>query len=358
MIKPYKWNLIQRDNERGFILLPSLIILMMISLLLMNWYQQEIQHRFQAQAFLRTQSIYQELNNASLWGMNLLQKYGQKELQQGSVVLKPSDFEPLSPQWSANVKPKGAFLKMKLIHNEDPTNPRTFDVLLSVENYNLTNYPWTQLNTSHFSLPQYIQLANEAVTLNRKNKRYWLKATNTDSFHHTFQGDTDLQWSQSQITIRQGQDEQTLDLKGAQTISIRVEGEARLEIDFEQITMQQVFIQTTQNMVLKLSEENGSFSESAPLFFADIAGNLMIERKEGTTHNVQIKGYFKMGGESCLQIDSSLSQVNWQGSITCVRTPTPQTTPIYLQSKSYGGEVPSSFNLSYLQFNGVKLEAL
>ena len=85
----------------------------------MSFFQQSIQQRFQSQAFLKSQILFQELNGAVVQVQNYLQKFTPNQLQEIPPVLESSVFAEGFENWSANVKTSGRDLLISLYAPND-----------------------------------------------------------------------------------------------------------------------------------------------------------------------------------------------------------------------------------------------
>ena len=99
---------------RGFLLITVLILTLMIGGVILSFFQQSIQQRFQSQAFLKSQILFQELNGAVVQVQNYLQKFTPNQLQEIPPVLESSVFAEGFENWSANVKTSGSYLLISL----------------------------------------------------------------------------------------------------------------------------------------------------------------------------------------------------------------------------------------------------
>ena len=77
---------------RGFLLITVLILTLLIGGVILSFFQQSIQQRFQSQAFLKSQILFQELNGAVVQVQNYLQKFTPNQLQEIPPVLESSVF--------------------------------------------------------------------------------------------------------------------------------------------------------------------------------------------------------------------------------------------------------------------------
>ena len=99
---------------RGFLLITVLILTLLIGGVILSFFQQSIQQRFQSQAFLKSQILFQELNGAVVQVQNYLQKFTPNQLQEIPPVLESSVFAEGFENWSANVKTSGSDLLISL----------------------------------------------------------------------------------------------------------------------------------------------------------------------------------------------------------------------------------------------------
>ena len=99
---------------RGFLLITVLILTLLIGGVILSFFQQSIQQRFQSQAFLKSQILFQELNGAVVQVQNYLQKFTPNQLQEISPVLESSVFTEGFENWSGNIETSGSDLLITL----------------------------------------------------------------------------------------------------------------------------------------------------------------------------------------------------------------------------------------------------
>ena len=95
----------------------------------MSFFQQSIQQRFQSQAFLKSQILFQELNGAVVQVQNYLQKFTPNQLQEIPPVLESSVFSEGFKNWSVNVKTSGSDLRI-ILHAPNDSGGTVFQLLL------------------------------------------------------------------------------------------------------------------------------------------------------------------------------------------------------------------------------------
>jgi len=95
----------------------------------LSFFQQSIQQRFQSQAFLESQIIFQELNGVVVQVQNYLQKFTPNQLQENPPVLESSVFAEGFKNWSGNIKTSGSDLLITL-HAPNDSGATDFQLLL------------------------------------------------------------------------------------------------------------------------------------------------------------------------------------------------------------------------------------
>lgn len=95
----------------------------------MSFFQQSIQQRFQSQAFLESQILFQELNGVVVQVQNYLQKFTPNQLQENPPVLESSVFAEGFKNWSGNIKTSGSDLLITL-HAPNDSGATDFQLLL------------------------------------------------------------------------------------------------------------------------------------------------------------------------------------------------------------------------------------
>jgi len=116
---------------RGFLLITVLVLTLLIGGVMLSFFQQSIQQRFQSQAFLESQILFQELNGAVVQVQNYLLKFTPQQLEANPPVLNSSVFAEGFENWSGNVKTSGSDL---LITLRAPNDSGGTDFLLLLRN--------------------------------------------------------------------------------------------------------------------------------------------------------------------------------------------------------------------------------
>jgi len=107
---------------------------------MLSFFQQSIQQRFQSQAFLESQILFQELNGAVVQVQNYLQKFAPQQLQENPPVLESSVFAEGFENWTGNVKKFGGDLLITL-HAPNDSGATDFQLLLrNADNASGTEY--------------------------------------------------------------------------------------------------------------------------------------------------------------------------------------------------------------------------
>jgi hypothetical protein len=125
---------------RGFLLITVLVLTLLIGGVMLSFFQQSIQQRFQSQAFLESQILFQELNGAVVQVQNYLQKFAPQQLQENPPVLESSVFAEGFENWTGNVKKFGGDLLITL-HAPNDSGATDFQLLLrNADNASGTEY--------------------------------------------------------------------------------------------------------------------------------------------------------------------------------------------------------------------------
>ena len=91
-----------------------LVLTLLIGGVMLSFFQQSIQQRFQSQAFLESQILFQELNGAVVQVQNYLLKFTPQQWQVNPPVLNNSEFTEGFENWSGNVKASASDLLITL----------------------------------------------------------------------------------------------------------------------------------------------------------------------------------------------------------------------------------------------------
>ena len=99
---------------RGFLLITVMILTLLIGGVMLNLFQQSIRQRFQSQAFLESQILFQELNGAAVQAHIYLLKLTPNQLQENPPVLESTVFVEGFKDWSGRAKNAGSDLLVTL----------------------------------------------------------------------------------------------------------------------------------------------------------------------------------------------------------------------------------------------------
>ena len=98
---------------------------------MLNLFQQSIRQRFQSQAFLESQILFQELNGAAVQAHIYLLKLTPNQLQENPPVLESTVFVEGFKDWSGSVKNAGSDLLVTL---RSPADSGGVNFLLLLKN--------------------------------------------------------------------------------------------------------------------------------------------------------------------------------------------------------------------------------
>jgi len=345
--------------KKGFILLVSLIVMVMVAALILDWLQQEILRRYQSQAFLDTQSLHQEFKGVSVEALTQLQTQTRSSLEQSSFSLLNTSFSPAYSDWSGSSKFSSSKLLLTL-RNDKTGAPVDFEVLLHLATKDLTRIPWVIFSPTSPLFPDNLNLDNQSFTLSSQaTDLFWLTAGNSgDTFDDEITGNTEMTLKGSNILLTQGGvflDNITLSNGG--TLALKVIGNLELSVNFDVLSLDKILIQSTGNLDLILPEQAQSFSSAASVTFLEVAGDFNIQGKDLNSTHVQMNTYVFVEG-NCLQTDAALQSIYWKGSLACKNSPNFQT-PMYLKYSAFTPDnsslsIPSAFMRNTLQPDGVE----
>ncbi|MBS1255794.1 MAG: hypothetical protein MAG581_01603 [Deltaproteobacteria bacterium] len=89
---------------RGFLLITVMVITLLIGGVMLKLFEQSIHQRFQSQAFLESQILFQELNGAAVQAQAYLRELTPQQLRENSFVLGSTVFADDFIDWSGSVK--------------------------------------------------------------------------------------------------------------------------------------------------------------------------------------------------------------------------------------------------------------
>ncbi|MGK5091699.1 hypothetical protein WDW89_06735 [Deltaproteobacteria bacterium TL4] len=336
-------------------MIPMMMILGFISILILNWYQQEIQHRFQIQSLLRTHSIYQELEGVLTWTQDWLPQHSLEEFR-NSISLNSLEFDRYFPEWQVSVGMDNTHLMVQMNYDLLGESVR-FDALYQIKRQNLTDLPWLIAGGKVKHLPEFLIFEEqEDQNLSQRFLKAIIlsdKAQKAEVFDYTFYGETAMEWNESGVHIRQGEKEETPILAPSR---IKVFGNATLALRKSRSVPTSVTIQTTQNLTIEGEDSAKSFSKEEPLLFATIGETLVLQGILWAASSLQIQGYVQIKGNHCLKVQGLVTVVYWKGSVLCEGTLDPEQVPnMVLQSYPVKGSLPLSFQKDLVQYDGIRM---
>ena len=116
---------------RGFLLITVMILTLLIGGVMLNLFQQSIRQRFQSQAFLESQILFQELNGAAVQAHIYLLKHTPNQLQENPPVLESTVFVEGFKDWSGRAKNAGSDILVTL---RSPADSGGVNFLLLLKN--------------------------------------------------------------------------------------------------------------------------------------------------------------------------------------------------------------------------------
>ena len=118
-----------QTTMRGFLLITVMVLTLLIGGVMLSFFQQSIQQRFQSRAFLESQILFQELSGAAVQAQNYLLNFTPNQLQQNPPVLGNSMFAEGFKDWSGTVKVSASDLLVTL-HVPNDSGGADFQLLL------------------------------------------------------------------------------------------------------------------------------------------------------------------------------------------------------------------------------------
>ncbi|MBF0287912.1 MAG: hypothetical protein HQM14_08845 [SAR324 cluster bacterium] len=343
--------------KSGLVLISTLIIMAIISTLLLQWYQNEIQYRLQAQVSLEYHSLLQELEGILGQSIISLQNYSDSELRQNNIVIPNSELQSFFPGWVVQSIPakKASFLKLDVTHHAF-SQTHKFDVLFHFSSYNLSDIPFLNLSLENSAvLPENLifpRSNDQKLTI--EAPRFPLKAPPlNDSFDHVFQGEVQIAWNEDNITFFQKSDELIFPYHEIDGLSVQITGNASITGDLTHSAGKQIFLKIIGNLNFKLPSKSTEFSEPPPHLFLHVTEKVSVQTSSSAHPTIQISGYLWIEN-GCLDIHASIQSIYWTGSLACHLTSARFSHPFYLLHAQYPHEPPASFDRVFLQFNGVQ----
>lgn len=107
-------KLLSKYSMRGFLLITVMVLTLLTGGVMLSLYQQSIQQRYQSQAFLNSQVLFQQLNGVAVQAQNYLLQFSPLELQENPPVLSSDVFAEGFKDWSGSVATAGSDLLVTL----------------------------------------------------------------------------------------------------------------------------------------------------------------------------------------------------------------------------------------------------
>ena len=344
--------------KTGWSLLALLMVMAVLSVFLLHWYQNEIQFRLQAKASLQHQLLHQQLEGVLTQSLLVLQNFSEDELRRNTVTKGPIQFSSFFRQWSMRSHPAqdDSVLTVELEH-QSMGIPVSFAALLHLHSYFLSDFPW--IDTSpfpSFSLPDKLIFYDENdEQLSTKVPRFSLQHSTTAMvFDYVFHGNTEIQWEQDQMTVFQGEREWELTDFLEEKLHIQFQGDVNVIGNMGHHAGKLVFFETSGDLSLQLPASSAEFSLPSASFFAHVTGKLYVEANHADSVNVQVHGYYWIE-DACPLLHGALQGVYWKGSLACpLEHPDGWQIPLHLHYSPPSQVPPHAFARSALQLGGVR----
>ncbi len=351
----------RKNPPSGIALLLTMIFMVGMSAWILYWYRNEIQFRLQADAALRYQSIYQELDGVLAHSLSHLQQYPESQLRETSLRLGNTELS-FFPGWSVQTLPEGASSTLPLaINYQAEAGPLQFEALLHLQRFSLTTVPWFHAGASSNPWPNQLTFAQETDHQTALNapKFPLPKDPVVSTFDASFPNGAELQREEAQLFVIS---EGTIPIELKPTNSmlrIQIRGDAtwvgNLTTHFEI----PIYLEILGNLTLVLAGTTPGFREATPFLFVYTTGDIILQHTTGDGGFLAINGYFRVEGSRCLSLASGLQGVYWQGSLACeTDLPIQFSVPIHLQHVAPTISAPEALERTALRNNGVQVKSL
>ncbi len=346
-------------SRAGWSLLALLMVIAVLSVFLLHWYQNEIQFRLQAEVALQHQLLYQNLEGVLTQSLMVLQNFSEDELRKNSVIRDSIQFSSFFPQWSMHSFPlqDGSVLTVEL-ENLSLGVPVSFEAQLYLNSFFLSDFPWIDSTSlPSFSIPENLIFFDEAdEQLITEVPRFLLQpSTSSTSFDYVFHGNTEILWEQDQMMIFQEERKWELTDVLQEKLHIQIHGDVSIIGNMEHHAGKFVFLETSGDLSLRLPARAAEFSDASVSFFAHVAGRMHVQAGLADRVNVQVRGYYWIE-EACPLLHAVLLGVYWKGSLACPwKRSEGWQVPLHLNYFPPSRVPPDVFARSALQLGGVRI---
>jgi len=347
------------EFRSGLALMVILLFLAALSGLMLHWYQNEIRYYLQSKAMLNQRMIYQELEGVLNKLLVELQQHPEADLR-------------MDVQWDGSrLTPFVNWKSVSSIESIDSVNSRVavdleyikestslpFHVLYDIESFKVSDFPWFNTTDSPTKeIPQNLVFQkDESKTISDNHPQFHFPPLEETAFDWIFPGDLSVEWNSQKLTWIENGKEKTLSLSSTQKVSIGVNGNLKLKVDFSKsLAGQRVFFAVMKDAVLQLSESPQRFSEETVKSFLHAKGDLILETSS-LAKWVQVNIHLWAEGPSCLDFQNPPQEVYWKGSLACnVSRERFPSIPIRFLHQKASGMIPLNFQRRRLTFNGIK----
>lgn len=350
---------ISHQKPKGWVLLLLLILFTGLSLLLIQWYHNEVQFRLQAEAALRFRFVHQQLEGVLAQSVLLLTQHSETQLRTNAFDLSQREPSTFFPDWSIQSKAakKAPFLKLELQH-EGLGDPMVFEALFRFEPHALSSIPW--FDSALQSLPQ--TLPNNLIFSQEQDARLSLQAPRFflvpesvhEPFDYVFSGNTRFVWTKDQWMVFQGSNAWDLKKFSKNFLRIQVQGDVSVEGSMILHQKKQIFLQIMGNLSLRLPNQPAAFSSPSPHLFVHVTRTMAVQALLPGDRTLQVNGYFWLE-EACPRLSSRLDGVYWKGSLACpMDSATLGSVPLHLAHSQPLDKPPAAFMRTVMEFNGIR----
>ena len=358
---PMKPKPLRKEKSRsGWVLLLLLILLTGLSLLLIRWYQNEIQFRLQAEAALQFRLIHQQLEGVLAQTVLRLRQHSEAQLRADAFDLSQNEPNAFFADWSIHSRAakKAPFLKLTLQH-ESFGEPLAFEALFRFESCTLADIPWwdSSLQPSAQGQPRHLIFSQEQdARLSLQAPRFFLLSeVPKQPFHYILQGNTRLLWTQDRLLVFQGNNVWNLTDFSQKNLRLQIQGDVVIEGSMAWHQDKPIFLHIVGNLSLHLPNQPRGFSPAPPRLFVRVAQTMRIQSQLPMDKTLQINGYFWLEG-ACPNVSPFVEALYWKGSLACpMHATAPSTVPLHFTHSPPIHAPPEDFRRTAMRFNGIRL---
>lgn len=345
-------------NPSGLVLLPILMLVTLLTLAVMGWYQWIHHFRGQSETSLRYQFLHQELSGIVAQSILELQHYRPNELETTRSILESQ--LPDGGSWQVKTISRGQEQVALNLVRQSPQGQLKFEALFSQQKEALTTLPWvvfapypdTRIPTFLHGIPE--SLYHSPLS---PSPFYLRVETPSETFQHSFFQRTVISVLPGQLRIQEEGNPQFKLVPLTEITSLYFDRDVDFQNTASMNATKRLYLSIKGNLRLHFTESNLAFFGTGTPWFVHLNGNLMVEQEHPVPNqSLEVNGFFWIEGESCLSSQQSVD-LTWKGSLACRHAPVGEGIQSLTLQHTIATNVPASFLQNSLKLQGIRFKS-